>query len=110
MAKLTEEDRKRICLEVLESMMPSLQPIEEYSQEEGDTLNTTMKSATVLENCQVNFQHGLAPMALIECDDKRVTFYLAEGDDTHVFVLRSNPDGTTYSFMGGMMNVTYNLS
>ena len=107
--KLTGADLERICLQVLNDMNKMkliLPPRKTRSKNEEESFNSTMTSATVLENCKVRFRHALVPMSLIECDDEDLTFYLAEADDNHVFVLRSETDGS-YSFMGTQQNVTY---
>ena len=100
---------RRVCDEVLAENYPLYYPPGEFPYMDP-VGNTTLEEERVVRNAAVICTQGIKYMPLIYCMYNETEFYLAEGNNTHVFRMSKDPSDEIYYFESGAHIIHYNNS
>ena len=104
---LTAKTLKLVCDEVLADNPPPYRPLGEFDYIDPPEAGS-VRTERIVKDAPIVCSQGNMSAPLIYCSYNGTDFYLAEGNETHVFRLGKEPTEDLYYFQSGTHVIHYN--
>jgi len=104
---LTAEFLKNICVNILLDTYPSFVPTVRFYREYITPEAEEVQKRRVMRHAPVEFKEGIKNMTLLCCIFKEFKFFVARGDDEHVFKMEKDDKSNNYFFVSGLHAINF---